>query len=136
MFKQILLIFILVIIFYFIIKEIFISTHKLYISEDTVKYTMSNSDYTFLKKYSVNSSLSDITQGSIFYTTKQWSTKNNCYLKFKDKYYIIEPGYYYYNSDVTLFQENPFKSEKKKIASYLTPPCRFFSSMKSLSNYR
>ena len=107
MFKQILLIFILIVLFYFIIKELFISTHKLYISEEIVKYKMSDSDYTFLKKYSVKQSLSDVVPGSIFYTTKEWSTKNNCYLKHKDKYYIIEPGYYYYNSGITLFQENP-----------------------------
>ena len=107
MFKQILLIFILIVLFYFIIKEIFISTHKIFISEEIVKYKMSDSDYTFLKKYSVEQCLSDIEPESIFYTTKQWSTKNNCYLKHKDKYYIIEPGYYYYNFGVTLFQENP-----------------------------
>ena len=38
MFKQILLIFILIVLFYFIIKEIFISTHKIFISEEIVKY--------------------------------------------------------------------------------------------------
>ena len=107
MFKQILLILITIVIFYFIIREFFISTHKIYVSKDTVKYTMSKSDENYLKKYSIEQPLSEIKPDSIFYTTKKWSTKNNCYIKHKDKYYIIEPGYYYYNLGVTIFEENP-----------------------------
>ena len=34
----------------------------------------------------------------LFYTTHEWTTKNNNYIYDKNKlyYYIIEPGYYYY----------------------------------------
>ena len=96
MFKQILIILFILIIFYFIIKNILISTHKLYLDSSKIKYTLYDSDKEYLKKYSTDCLLSELEENSIFYTQTKWSTRNNNYLKFKDTFFIIEPGYYYY----------------------------------------
>jgi hypothetical protein len=100
MFKQILIIsvtFLIIILTYFVIKNILIRTHKLFLNDDIVKYTLHDSDRDYLNRYSKNVDIFELKNNSgVFYTNVKWSTKNNNYLKFKDRYYIIEPGYYYY----------------------------------------
>ena len=100
MFKQILitifLFIVILVVFYFLIKNFLVSTHKLYLDESKVKYLLHDSDKEYLKKYSNKISISEIKEHSVFYTTKKWNTSNNNYIKFKERYYIIEPGYYYY----------------------------------------
>ena len=125
MFKQILYSFLIILIIlsivYFIIKNILISTHKLYIDNLKIKYIAHDSDLDYLKKYSKEVDLYDLKEETncIFYTTKKWSTKNNNFIKFKERYYIIEPGYYYYiNKNVKespeLYLNNNCKINVKK----------------------
>lgn len=98
MFIQILIIFFILILVYFIIKYLLIRTHKLFLDPSKVKYTLLDSDYDYLKKYSDEIPIFELKglSESVFYTNKKWSSKNNNYIKFKKRYYIIEPGYYYY----------------------------------------
>ena len=121
MFKQILIITIIIIISYFIFKVIFIANHKLYLSKDIIKYTMSDHDKDFLKFNSSETKLIDLnSEYNIFYTETPWSTKNNNYSLFNERYYIIEPGYYYYlNKDqITINNKDSIikllKSKKNK----------------------
>ena len=103
MFKQILIILILIILTYFIVNTIIIKTHKIFIENNKIKYSLSKRDLEHLKKYSKKSNIKDI-YNIVFYTDKKWSTKNNNHVKYKDRYYIIEPGYYYYlNKECKLF---------------------------------
>uniref|UniRef100_A0A6C0B0V3 Uncharacterized protein n=1 Tax=viral metagenome TaxID=1070528 RepID=A0A6C0B0V3_9ZZZZ len=111
MFKQILitmfLFIVILVVFYFLIKYFLISTHKLYLDTSKIKYLLHDSDKEYLKKYSNEISISQIKEYSVFFTTKDWNTSNNNYLKFKERYYIIEPGYYYYIlPDTEMFLNN------------------------------
>ena len=118
MFKHILISLVLLIVVYFLIQNVFISFHDIYVSPLKIKYTLTNTDQRFLQKYSIDSYLKDIKkldpETFIFYTTKTWSTKNNNYLLFNDRYYIIEPGYYYFiNKNTELFLNNNCKIKIK-----------------------
>jgi len=114
MLKVISLLLVSCIIIVLLINFILDQTHKLYIKKDTVKYPFSKGDLKLLKH---NCKIKPIDKnGIIFYTYNQWSTKNNDYLKVKERYFIVEPGYYYYitpetevfvNSDVNVL--NDFK---------------------------
>ena len=119
MFKQILIILIILILVYFIIKYLLIRSHKLFLDPSKVKYTLLDSDHDYLKKYSKEIpifELKSIRDPLVFYTNKKWSTKNNNYIKFKERYYIIEPGYYYYVLPETeLFLNNNCNIYLKKI---------------------
>lgn len=109
MFKHILIILLILVLVYFIIKYFKFKLHL----DHNVKYLITDD----LESYSENGNLFDISTLSIFYTTKPWSTKNNNYLKYKDRYYIIEPGYYYYiHPETELFLNNNCKVKflKKK----------------------
>ena len=71
-------------------------TTKPFIDKNKVKYILNNSDKNYFKRYGkelVNQT--KLPKNGIFYTTTPWSTKNNNYFKYKENYYIIEPGYYY-----------------------------------------
>jgi hypothetical protein len=97
MFKQIIFLFFIVItLSYFIIKHFLVSTHKLYFSELKLKYTLHGSDKDYLDKYSQNAQLFDLKKYTdvVFYTHSHWDKRN--YIKYNKRYYIIEPGYYYY----------------------------------------
>jgi hypothetical protein len=74
----------------------------MYVNPDLVKNFLSESDKSFLKKYSKKTN--EIKPG-IFYIDKQWSTKNNNYLydKLKERYYIIEKDYYYFIKNLDRF---------------------------------
>jgi len=96
MFKHILITIIIFVFTYYIIKYILVATHTLYTHDLTIKYPLHNRDLEYMLKYSKPKDIFECGQHDIFYTTKQWSTKNNNYLQFNERYYIIEPGYYYY----------------------------------------
>ena len=101
-------------------KKLFIKFHKLYTDPLLVKYTICNSDQRFLDKYSKESKIyliKSLNPGSfVFYINKKWSTKNNNYMLFKDRYYIIEPGYYYItNKNTKLFLNNNCKIKIKEL---------------------
>jgi len=115
MFKLCFTLFLLIIITYFVLKYILVKYHKLYLSNEIVKYPLRGKDLEYLKTYSYESS--ELVQYDVFYTTTEWSTKRNNYLSFKDDYYIIEPGYYYYYiPGVDLFLETSlFLLKKNKI---------------------
>ena len=111
MFKQILkttiFIIIIIIIIIKIINYYLIKNHKLYITDSIVKYNLDKKDELYMKKYTTKVNINEIKENCIFYTTEKWSTKNNNYILFKDRYYIIEPGYYYYiHKDTKLFFNN------------------------------
>ena len=98
MFKLILLITAIVV--SLIIVYIYFKKDKLNFNNDVIKYKCtSNFKYTTVK-------LSDIKEFDIFFTPKRWSTKNNNYILFKDNYYIIEPGYYYYINNCKMIVNN------------------------------
>ena len=103
MFKLILISTLIIVLVFFIFQNILISYHKIYVFPEIVKYPMSYSDKRYLQKYSTITKLSELKSGTVFFTKKEWSTKNNNYIFFKDRYYIIEPGYYYYlQGDLTI----------------------------------
>ena len=107
MFKQILIIVLIIVLSYFIIKNILIVFHKLYLSEFVIKYPLSESDQKYLKMYSKNSTISNLNDGiNIFYITVPWTTKNNNYIHDlkNDRYYIIDSGYYYYLPNLKEYQ--------------------------------
>ena len=86
--------------------------------DDNVKYKAYDTDIEFLNKYSKDLFIFDLQtleKPFLFYTTKKWSTKNNNYVKSKNKYFIIEPGYYYYITPETeLFLNNNCKIKYHK----------------------
>ena len=96
MFKLIVIVFIVFIVLsllYFILlkkKQI-----KIYYSEDKIKYEITPDILNFFKKLDQKINLKDLNLNDFFYTTVKWNTKNNNYIIFNDRYYIIEPGYYY-----------------------------------------
>jgi hypothetical protein len=115
MFKQFVIIFtliVIIIITYYSIRYILIKTHKLYLNNDTVKYILYDSDREYLNKYSKDTDIFELKneKNPVFYTDVKWSTKKNNYIKFKERYYIIEPGYYYYiTPDAELFLHTSIK---------------------------
>ena len=78
-------------------------------NENTIKYKYTK----FLNSEPLK--LSELKESDFFFTTKKWSTKNNNYILFKDNYYIIEPGFYYYNFNCKLFINNDININKIKI---------------------
>jgi hypothetical protein len=112
LFKLILILLFITIITYLIIKNILISNHKLYTDDTKIKYVLHDSDREYINKYSKKVDIFDISEleNTIFYTTKRWSTKNNNYIKFKERFYIIEPEYYYFvQKGAELFLNNNCK---------------------------
>ena len=117
MFKQYLIILLIGLVFtYFIVRYILIKNHTLFLNENIIKYPMSNSDLEYLKKNSTPLKLSQIQKGDIFISKSKWSTKNNNYIKFKDRYYIIDINHYYHlNEDCELFlNKNTIVLKKNK----------------------
>lgn len=107
MFKQILIIISLTILiiftFYFVLKNINTSFHKLYLHESIVKYKMHDSDRDYLNKYSIKFDSNLKSNFKVFYTNTIWKPPGGDYLKFKERYYMIEPGYYYKFEGAELF---------------------------------
>jgi len=92
MFKFIIIIVLLLFTILFTIKFFFKS--KIYYNLETVKYKFEN--ISFLEKNKCFIDLNKLIEGDLFYTTVPWSTTNFNYIIFNDRYYIIEPGYYYH----------------------------------------
>jgi len=112
MFKHILIILLILTLVYFIIKYFKFKLHL----DHNVKYQVHYKDTGYLDKYSESANLFDVSPLCVFYTTKSWSTKNNNYLKHNDRYYIIEPGYYYYiHPETEMFLNNNYKVKILKI---------------------
>lgn len=110
MFKHILITIIILLITYYIIKYILVATHTVYTDSLTIKYPLHDRDLEHFTKYSKQKDIFDYQEHDLFYTTTKWSTKNNNYLEFNKRYYIIEPGYYYYiQPGVTVFLNNKCK---------------------------
>ena len=85
---------VLIILIFGVLIYLFNSKHTLYVSDSKVKYVMSNRDKRYIDKHSIQTK--QLPENGIFYTTTPWNaTNHNNYFKYKDKYYIIEPGYYY-----------------------------------------
>jgi hypothetical protein len=104
MFIQSLITIILILCFYYIIKNIIISTHELYTTENKIKYILHKSDKDYITKYGIPLEYIPKSENGVFYTNTNWSSKNNNYLLYKSKYYIVEPGYYYLvNKEITYF---------------------------------
>ena len=92
MFKFILII--ILFIFLIIIIKLFFFKIKINFNFKTVKYKIKN--ISFLEKHKTPINLNKLNIGDLFYTTIPWNTTNFNYILFNDRYYIIEPGYYYY----------------------------------------
>ncbi len=92
MFKLSIILIILIIISYSIYN------YHITITPGIIKYPLGTLDKWYLKLHSTNETINNLeNQKILFYTNTRWSTKNNNYIHLidTDKYYIIEPGYYY-----------------------------------------
>jgi hypothetical protein len=98
MFKQVLLkglipLIIIIIVLIFIFKKT-----NLNLNNEVFKYQLTDKSY-----FTETSNLNDLKKLNeiAFYTNLNWSTNNNNYIYDKklDRYYIIEPGWYYYIPD-------------------------------------
>ena len=96
MFKFIIIIVLLLITILFTILFTFKNFFKIKLryNLETVKYKIEN--ISFLEKNKCIIELNKLTEGDLFYTMIPWNTTNFNYILFNDKYYIIEPGYYYH----------------------------------------
>jgi hypothetical protein len=97
MFKQILIILILIIL---ITTYFCINSSKFEFEENKVKYPMkSNFPTTQIK-------MSELNSEDVFYVDIPWTTTNNNYIHdtLDDKYYIIDINYYYCIPDTTRFK--------------------------------
>ena len=103
MFIQFLIVFILSILAIYCIHKIIVHKNNKILIDDRIKYIISDSDINLIKQN--GKEMNEIPEkDGIFYTSTKWSTKNNNYLLYNDKYYIIEPGYYYVTKkDVKFF---------------------------------
>lgn len=108
MFKHVFVSITVIVIVYFIIKNVNIFFHKILISKNISKYHMSKNDKSLLKMYSTNYETESFNNTPfIFYTTTPWnaSTNNNyMYSKKNDNYYIIDTQFYYYIDDLDNYE--------------------------------
>jgi hypothetical protein len=125
MFKQIFIIVFIIIVAYFVIKRVLLLIHKLNISKRIIKNRLNDIDTHFLKKHSMEYSidyLNFLKKGGnskelLFYTDQQWSTHSNFNYILdikKNKYYIIDSGYFYYIHNIDDFEFN-ILSENVKV---------------------
>ena len=61
------------------------------VNKSQVKYPLKDSDKRYFDKYGVQQD--HLPANGLFYTTSPWNESN--YFKYNNKYYLIEPGYYY-----------------------------------------
>ncbi len=108
MFKTILSIVVILIVFYYIVKWVVLSKHELYTSTTKIKYILHDSDKEYIKKYSKQLDHLPPERG-VFYTDTKWKSTNNNYCLFNGKYYIIEPGYYYLNIPEAVYNIDKIK---------------------------
>lgn len=84
------MIIILTILIYFIVKN---NYYELYTNDNDVKYPLTNLDKNYFEKHGKILDCVPKNAKGFFYTNNQWKPEN--YLNFNDKYYMVEPGYYY-----------------------------------------
>jgi len=104
MFKFIIIILLIIILFTILFTFKNFYKIKLRYNLETVKYKFENisfleknkCDISFLEKNKCDVNLDKLIEGDLFYTTVPWNTTNFNYILFNDRYYIIEPGYYYH----------------------------------------
>jgi hypothetical protein len=95
MFIQILIIFVVFVILIILINRTFKKTF-INVNQEQVKYVLKPQDVNYFKKHAKQlKNVNKLPERGIFYTTTKWNSKSHNYFKYKDKYYIIEPGYYY-----------------------------------------
>ena len=71
---------------------LFISkSHIVAINKSQVKYPLKETDKRYFDKKGVKQNY--LPEKGLFYTTTPWNENN--YFKYNNKYYLIEPGYYY-----------------------------------------
>ena len=112
------MIIILTILIYFIIKN---NYYELYTNDVDVKYPLKDLDKNYFEKHGKILNRVPKNANGFFYTNNAWNPSN--YLTFNDKYYMVEPGYYYrvspeivYFTDKIniLFVEKKIKDKLKK----------------------
>lgn len=71
--------------------------------DDRIKYILNDKFIDLIKRN--GKEMDNIPEEyGVFYTLTKWNSNNNNYLLYNDKYYIIEPGYYYVTKkDVKFF---------------------------------
>ena len=114
MFKLI-IVMIVIIIVILLIYYYYKPPKELFVSEDVIKYPLNESVKT------TNGKLSTISTGSIFYTEIPWRAKSNNYILYLKRYYIIEPGYYYYinkECSINIGKDINIKLVKKNTGSF------------------
>lgn len=97
-----------------IVNFIIIVTHKLTITRGLVKYNMTRWDKYLINKYSKEISIKDLDTKTncVFYTEVPWKSSTGNYIHSKERYLIIEPGYYYYlepDDELTIVSDSPIK---------------------------
>ena len=100
MFKHVLLLVFIIITSYYIVEYYLLYTYTLTVDKQLIKIPLTEKDKFFFKNHSVRKEDNSFDK-CLFYTTKIWMAKNGNYIYIpeKDKYLIIEPGYYYYTTD-------------------------------------
>ncbi len=95
---------VLTIIIYLIVKN---SYYELYTNDSDIKYVLTQCEKNYINKHGklLNSVPKD-TNG-FFYTNTPWNPDN--YVVFNDKYYMVEPGYYYKVLPETIFNTGKIK---------------------------
>ena len=85
---------ILTIVSVLLLNNLFKYNYTLKLEPTEIKYPLTEQDINYFKKYGKElSNQKKLPQKGVFYTTSKWN-KNN-YYKYNDKYYMIEPGFYY-----------------------------------------
>ena len=72
---------------------LFINTksHIIAVNKSQVKYPLKQSDKRHFNKKGIKQN--HLPEKGLFYTTTPWNENN--YFKYNNKYYLIEPGFYY-----------------------------------------
>jgi hypothetical protein len=69
----------------------FNKSHVIAVNNSQVKYPLKESDKRYFDKKGVKQNYLPVS--GLFYTNSPWNESN--YFKYNNKYYLIEPGYYY-----------------------------------------
>jgi hypothetical protein len=86
MFILVLTVFLIVILLLFFSKS-----HIIALNKSQVKYPLKETDKRYFDKKGVKQNY--LPEKGLFYTNTPWNECN--YFKYNNKYYLIEPGYYY-----------------------------------------
>ena len=95
---------ILTIIIFFIVKN---SYYELYTNESDIKYVLTQRDKNYINKHGKPLNSVPKNTNGFFYTNTTWNPEN--YLNLNNKYYMVEPGYYYKVSPDTIYNTGKIK---------------------------